>query len=101
MKISNLSKLVGVGALSLSLSILPMVHPASAQTGPTNDTAPNTTTPNTTTNVESNDRLDWGWLGLLGLGGLAGLAGKKRDNNDGVRYTESDASRTGTTSYRQ
>lgn len=93
MKFSNLTKLVGVSALSLSLSILPMVHPASAQTGTTDDTIPNTNY------VESDDDFDWGWLGLIGLAGLAGLAGKKRD--DDVRYREPDVTRTGTTGYRE
>lgn len=92
MKFSNLTKLVGVSALSLSLSILPMVNPASAQTG-TDDTTPNTNY------VESDDDFDWGWLGLIGLAGLAGLAGKKRDND--VRYREPDVTRTGTTGYRE
>ncbi|KKD37504.1 MAG: WGxxGxxG family protein [Limnoraphis robusta] len=95
MKFSNLTKLVGVSALSLSLSILPMVNPASAQTGTTDDRIP------TTNYVESDDDFDWGWLGLLGLAGLAGLAGKKRDNDD-VRYREPNVTRTGTTTgYRE
>ncbi len=99
MKPTNLTKLIGVGALSLSLSILPMVHSASAQdatgttgtTGTTSDTTPNA-------DVNSNDGFDWGWLGLLGLAGLAGLGGKKHD--DSVRYREPETTRTGT-GYRE
>jgi MYXO-CTERM domain-containing protein len=101
MKFSNIIKLVGAGALSLSLSALPMVHSASAQdaTGRTGTTG---TTRDTTSraDVHSNDRLDWGWLGLLGLAGLAGLRGKKRDDS-AVRYGEPQTPRTGTGSYRE
>lgn len=92
MKFSNIIKLVGAGALSLSLSALPIVHSASAQDGAgTTGTTRDTTT---RTDVNSNDGLDWGWLGLLGLAGLAGLRGKKRDDN-AVRYGEPQTTRTG------
>ncbi|AFZ02633.1 WGxxGxxG family protein [Calothrix sp. PCC 6303] len=92
MKFSNIIKLVGAGALSLSLSALPMVRSASAQDGTgTTGTTRNTTT---TTDVNSNDGLDWGWLGLLGLAGLAGLRGKKRDDN-AARYGDPQTTRTG------
>ncbi|WP_009632291.1 WGxxGxxG family protein [Synechocystis sp. PCC 7509] len=83
MKCSNLSNLIGASAIGLSLAVLPLSLPVSAQT----ETAPGTTTaPDTTTtapidgtnNVEQGDRdFDWGWLGLIGLAGLAGLSGKK------------------------
>jgi LPXTG-motif cell wall-anchored protein len=72
MKISNLSKLISVGALSLSLAVLPHTIPASAQTNS------GTSGSTTTTNTADDNSFDWGWLGLLGLFGLAGLAGKKR-----------------------
>jgi hypothetical protein len=98
MKFSNVIKLVGAGALSLSLSALPMVQSASAQdttgrTGTTSDTTPRA-------DVNSNDGFDWGWLGLIGLAGLAGLRGKKRDDN-AVRYGEPQTTRTGTGGYRE
>ena len=101
MKFSNVIKLVGAGALSLSLSALPMVQSASAQdatgtTGTTDTTGTADTTP--TSDVESNDGFDWGWLGLLGLAGLAGL--KKRED-DTVRYREPETTRTGTGGYRE
>ncbi len=67
----NLAKILGVGALTLSLSILPGLS-ASAQTSATPGAAD-------TAYTEADDNFDWGWLGLLGLIGLAGLAGKKRE----------------------
>ncbi|HEY9700654.1 MAG TPA: WGxxGxxG family protein [Trichocoleus sp.] len=112
MKLSNVSKLIGAGALAASLSILPATI-ASATSGTTGGTTGGTTTttdPATTTttgttadttpssDVESNDGFDWGWLGLLGLIGLAGLAGKKRDD-EAVRYREPDV--TTRTGYRE
>lgn len=100
MKFSNLTKLVGVGALSLSLSVLPMTNSASAQdaTGTTGTTGTTTDT-TSTTDINDDDGFDWGLLGLLGLAGLAGL-GKKRDE-DTVRYREPEVTRTGTgTGYR-
>jgi len=102
MKFSNAIKLVSAGALSLSLSTLPMIQSASAQdatgtTGTTDTTGTADTTP--TADVDSNDGFDWGWLGLLGLAGLAGLGGKKRDD-DAVRYREPETTRTGT-GYRE
>lgn len=101
MKLSNLSKVVGVGALALSAAIMPLNLPASAQ----NDTAPGTTTPDTTVETapvqttdyaEDND-FDWGWLGLLGLLGLAGLAGRKRQEPAAYR----DPNTVSTTGYRE
>ncbi len=96
MKFSNAIKLVSAGALSLSLSTLPMIQSASAQDA-TGTTGTADTTP--TADVDSNDGFDWGWLGLLGLAGLAGLGGKKRDD-DAVRYREPETTRTGT-GYRE
>ncbi|NJP09787.1 MAG: hypothetical protein HC866_10125 [Leptolyngbyaceae cyanobacterium RU_5_1] len=80
MKVSNLSKLVGLGALSLSLTALPMALPVSAQTAPAPDSP-------TTTVQDNDDGFDLGWLGLLGLLGLAGLAGKKR-RDEPARYQD-------------
>jgi hypothetical protein len=98
MKFSNLTKLVSVGALSLGLSVLPVVHSASAQD---TTTVPDTTADTTpAADVESNDGFDWGWLGLLGLIGLAGLSGKKHHDDTNVRYVDPNVTRTGT-SYRE
>lgn len=94
---NRLSKLVGLGALSVSLSLLPFTGPASAQTAPaTGDSAP-------AVENEADDGFDWGWLGLLGLIGLAGLAGKKRDDrhvDDAPRYRDPNVG-TGTGTYRE
>ncbi len=102
MKHSNLSNLIGASAIGLSLAILPLSMPASAQT----DTAPGTTTsPGTTTeplqgtnNAEQGDRdFDWGWLGLIGLAGLAGLS---RKHEEPTRYRDPDPVST-TPGYRE
>ena len=103
MKRSNLSNLIGASAIGLSLAILPLSLPVSAQT----DTAPGTTTaPNTTTtepvqgtnNAEQGDRdFDWGWLGLIGLAGLAGLS---RKHEEPTRYRDPDVVST-TPGYRE
>lgn len=84
MKTSHLSKLVGASVLSISLGILPLATPASAQ----NNAAPGTSVDNNTIAQgetvagESGDRdFDWGWLGLLGLAGLAGLKGGSKQKN--------------------
>ncbi len=93
MKRSNLSNLVGVSAIGLSLAILPLSLPASAQTdtAPGTTTAPDTTTTSpvqTTNNTGGADRdFDWGWLGLIGLAGLAGLS---RKGGEPTRYRDPD-----------
>lgn len=92
----NLSKAIGISALSLSLSMLPMIRPASAQVPDAG------TDPAVTTDVEEDDDFDWGWLGLLGLIGLAGLAGRKRHDEPTVyRDPNVTATRTGGTTYRE
>lgn len=99
MKRSDLSKVVGSALLTASLAVVPLAVPASAQ----NNTAPagdrNTyTAPNTDTNTntaprgdvrgdDSENDVDWGWLGLLGLLGLGGLARKPQQP---VRYRETE-----------
>jgi hypothetical protein len=69
MKHINLTKkLLGATVLSLSLTMLPTVLPAVAQTdtnAPTLDTTPFQET--------EDDPNNWGWLGLIGLLGLANL----------------------------
>jgi hypothetical protein len=71
-------KIVGAGMLAVSLAVMPLNLPASAQTG----AAPNQTnvednsrpTLDTTPFQETkNDNNNWGWLGLIGLIGLANL----------------------------
>ncbi|NJO39743.1 MAG: WGxxGxxG-CTERM domain-containing protein [Cyanobacteria bacterium CRU_2_1] len=92
---TNLFKAIGIGALSVGLTVLPFTLPASAQDAPgTDDT--------TTDVVEEDNDFDWGWLGLLGLLGLAGLAGRKRDDHTVYRDPNSTTTgTTGTTGYRQ
>lgn len=103
---------VKLGAIALTLSILPAALPAQATGTATDPTAPTTTAPGatgttdttgttgtvdtTTTTADDNDGFDWGWLGLLGLIGLAGLAGK-RNNDEPVRYSEPDVPSSRTT----
>ena len=74
MKRSNLPKFVGAGVLALSLAIMPLSLPASAQSSSPESTAPTLdTTPFQETKDDNNN---WGWLGLLGLIGLANLLRK-------------------------
>lgn len=96
MKLSNLPKLLGTGALAASLTVLPVIQPAQAQLQDPVD--PEFGTPQERVIVED-DGWDWGWLGLIGLLGLAGLAGRKkgRDTNETV-YTEPTTRET-TTNY--
>jgi hypothetical protein len=81
MKSFSLSKIVGAGALSLSMAVVPLMMPASAQTsnGTTTSTSPSTTSTTTTETVKQDRGFDWGWLGLIGLAGLAGLARKRKN----------------------
>ena len=107
MKKSNLPKFVGSAVLALSMAIMPLTLPASAQTDTTSPGTGGTTQGTGTGDAMGNDRsadvageqgdrdFDWGWLGLLGLAGLAGLA--KR--NEPVRYQ--DPIVAGTTTYRE
>lgn len=93
MKHSNLANLIGAGAISLSLTLLPLSLPASAQTesAPGTTTAPDATTSEPVQGVENTntgDRdFDWGWLGLIGLAGLAGLS---RKHEEPTRYRDPD-----------
>ncbi|PSB32396.1 WGxxGxxG family protein [Chlorogloea sp. CCALA 695] len=98
MKRSNLSNLIGASAIGLSLAILPLALPVSAQT----DTTPGTTTTTEpvqgTNNAEQGDRdFDWGWLGLIGLAGLAGLS---RKNEAPTAYRDPNVAST-TPGYRE
>lgn len=91
MKHSDFSKIVGTSALALSVAILPITLPASAQS----DTGSGNTGENTqsqgTESAETGDRdFDWGWLGLIGLAGLAGLARKREEP---TRYRDPDPTR--------
>ncbi len=91
----NFTKAVGAGVLTLSMAIMPLTLPASAQTTTTDPG--NNTTSTTTTTANDDGGFDWGWLGLLGLLGLGGLTGRKR-NNEAVAYRDPNA--TGST-YRE
>jgi MYXO-CTERM domain-containing protein len=97
MKPFNLSKIVGAGVLSLSMTILPLALPASAQTTTTPDTTGDNTQTEGTDNADTGDRdFDWGWLGLIGLAGLAGLARKREEP---TRYRDPNVA--GTSNYRE
>lgn len=81
----QLTTAISASVIGLSMAILPMTVPVSAQT----TTDPNVNTvPDTTTYRGDND-FDWGWLGLLGLLGLAGLAGRRRE--EPTRYRDPNA----------
>jgi hypothetical protein len=71
----KLSKIAGAGILSLSLAVMPLVLPVSAQTdtgSPQTNTESNGPTVDSTPLQETkNDQNNFGWLGLLGLIGLA------------------------------
>lgn len=98
MKSSDLSKVVGASVLALSVAILPLSLPASAQTS----TEPNPT------NVDNNGPVldttpfqetrgvadNWGWLGLIGLLGLLNLF---RKGEEPGRYTELNQSNSSVT----
>ncbi|XHX81146.1 MAG: WGxxGxxG family protein [Stenomitos frigidus ULC029] len=86
----NPSKTLWAGACALSLAVLPLALPASAQTG--TDTAPGATSNQQVESAREDDGFDWGWLGLLGLIGLAGLT---RKNEQTQTYREpNEASRS-------
>lgn len=99
MKLSHLSKIAGASAIALSMAVMPLTLPASAQTDTAPNTAPGTTVETVPTDrvaYETDDGFDWGWLGLLGLAGLAGLAGRKRQEPTAYR----DPNTVSTTGYR-
>ncbi|KAB8319399.1 hypothetical protein SD81_011020 [Tolypothrix campylonemoides VB511288] len=88
MKRFDVSKILGVSALALSLATLPAVLPASAQTTTTPDgTVTTTNTDRSATDGNYQDG-DWGLLGLLGLFGLFGR--KSRKANESVAYDNRD-----------
>ena len=88
----NLSKIVGVSAIALSATVMPLTLPASAQV-----VEPGVGVEREAEIYENDDDgFDWGWLGLIGLAGLAGLAGKKRQEPTAYR----DPGVTTTSTYR-
>jgi MYXO-CTERM domain-containing protein len=96
---SKLTTAIGASIIGLSLAIMPLTLPASAQTNntdPGTGTTPGNTTTDTTTYRGDND-FDWGWLGLLGLLGLSGLAGRRREEPS--RYRDPNA--VGSSTYRE
>ncbi len=98
MKHSKLSKFAGVSVLAVSLAVMPLSLPVSAQ-----DAAPTTTQTSPESNAPTfdttpfqetkNDNNNWGWLGLLGLIGLANLFRKPKT----VAYSEPDTGNQTTT----
>ncbi|GAA6616576.1 WGxxGxxG family protein [Scytonema sp. NUACC26] len=94
---NKLTTAIGAGVIGLSLAVMPLTLPASAQT---NRTDTGTTTGNTTTDTTTyrgDNDFNWGWLGLLGLLGLGGLAGKRREE---ARYRDPNAT-VGSSTYRE
>jgi len=71
MRLSSFSKILGISAIAVSATILPITMPANAQI-----ITPGVERENIYENED--DGFDWGWLGLIGLFGLAGLAGKNK-----------------------
>ncbi|MGI0488694.1 WGxxGxxG family protein [Pantanalinema rosaneae CENA516] len=86
MRLTAFSKLAGATVLTLGLTTLPLIMPASAQDTPAGTTTGQTT--DTTTDQAGDRDFDWGWLGLLGLIGLAGLA--RKNDEPTVQYRDRD-----------
>jgi hypothetical protein len=82
---SRLSKSVATGLVGVSLGILVLSMPVSAQDNTV--TSPNNAAPGDTAvyrdgEVDRGQRaFDWGWIGLLGLIGLAGRLANKRSEH--------------------
>ncbi|MBW4683855.1 MAG: WGxxGxxG-CTERM domain-containing protein [Komarekiella atlantica HA4396-MV6] len=87
MKRFDISKILGISVLALSLATLPTVVPASAQTTTTPDTT--ITDTNTDRGITDGNYQDGDW-GLLGLLGLFGLFGRKSRKNESVGYGNRD-----------
>ncbi len=98
MKISNLSKFVGVSVFAASVAVAPLTLPASAQTNTAPDTYNSTSQGAGNAGYENDNDFDWGWLGLLGLAGLAGLA--RRKHEEPARYRDPQEV-GGSTTYRR
>lgn len=98
MKNNKLTTAFSASVIGLSLAVMPLTLPASAQTNNTDSGATTGTTTTDTTNYRGNNDFDWGWLGLLGLLGLAGLAGRGR-REETTRYRDPNA--VGSTGYRE
>jgi len=76
---THLSRIAGAGLLALSLSMIPLTLPASAQTNSTTTNSDKTTLDTTPFQETKNDGdHNFGWLGLLGLIGLANLLRKDK-----------------------
>ncbi|WP_199192380.1 WGxxGxxG family protein [Chlorogloea sp. CCALA 695] len=82
---TRLSKSVATGLASLSLGILVLSMPVSAQDNTV--TSPNNAAPGDTAVYRDGEAdrgqraFDWGWIGLLGLIGLAGRLANKRSEH--------------------
>jgi MYXO-CTERM domain-containing protein len=75
MQQSSSLQIISVGILAMSISVLPMTLPASAQV-----TSPGTSTQGTTTTTYENNNDDRGLWGLTGLLGLFGLLGRRKEH---------------------
>ena len=82
MRNNDWRKAVRGGLLGLTLALLMLCVPVSAQNNARTDNTSTTTTTRTENRDnrrdDSDDDRDWGWLGLLGLAGLLGLMPRKR-----------------------
>lgn len=87
----NLPKVIGVSLFSLSMMVLPLSLPASAQVNNPNADR---------REVYEDNNADWGWLGLIGLAGLAGLAGKNRQTPT-TTYRDGDPDPATRSNYRE
>lgn len=88
MRLSSFSKFIGVSAIAVSATILPLTMPVSAQI----------VTPEVEREdiyEDEDDSFDWGQLGLIGLFGLAGLAGKNKRREPATERESVEGNRIG------
>ncbi|MBW4662701.1 MAG: WGxxGxxG-CTERM domain-containing protein [Chroococcus sp. CMT-3BRIN-NPC107] len=100
---SKLSKIAGASVIAVSLAVMPLSLPVSAQNA--DPTAPTTTQTSPESNAPTidttpfqetkNDNNNWGWLGLLGLIGLANLFRKPKT----AAYSDPNTVSSTTTRY--
>ena len=88
MRFSSFSKIIGISAIAVSATILPLNLPANAQI-----IAPEVEREDIY--EDDGDGFDWGWLGLIGLFGLAGLAGKNKRREPATERESVEGNRIG------